>query len=35
MAPPFAVWAQWIKHPDRFLRFIPERTGFALGFSRV
>lgn len=24
MAPPFAVWAQWIKHPDRFLRFIPK-----------
>lgn len=35
MAPPFAVWVQWIKHPDRFLRFIPERTGFALGFSRA
>ncbi len=35
MVPPFAVWVQWIKHPDRFLRFIPERTGFALGFSRA
>lgn len=35
MAPPFAVWVQWIKYPDRFLRFIPERTGFALGFSRA
>ena len=28
-------WVQWIKHPDRFLRFIPERTGFDLGFSRA
>ena len=24
MVPPFAVWVQWIKHPDRFLRFIPK-----------
>lgn len=32
---PSRFWVQWIKHPDRFLRFIPKRTGFALGFSRA
>ena len=32
---PSRFGVQWIKHPDRFLRFIPERTGFALGFSRA
>lgn len=35
MAQPFAIWVQWIKHPDRFLRFIPKEPDLLQDFPEL